>query len=109
MTTIASLFVFLAFYALYNTSKRVKLAGPLAVHKLLQQKPKQTKALAVGLLAIGYFVLLNHKSFECSILIFSIQIMVIGSLIVILTPLKIVKTIFLLALFILSTLVEFNS
>lgn len=107
MVSTASLFVFFAFYALYNTSKRAYLSNNNVIEKWLQNNPKQTKIVGFGLLVCAYTLLLFEKAIGCSTLIFLIQIMTIGSLIVILTPLKIIPKKLVMVLFALSIFIEF--
>ncbi|MFB9109218.1 hypothetical protein [Flavobacterium gyeonganense] len=106
MVTIASLFVFLAFYTLYYTSKRAVLSYDLGFEKWMQKNPKQTKITGLLLLTTAYFFWLFTESLCCGTLLFFIQLMTIGSLIVILTPLKKINKITLLIFFITAILLE---
>jgi hypothetical protein len=106
MITIASLIVFLAFYTLYYTSKRAALSYDLGFEKWMKNNPKQTKITGLGLLLIAYTFWLFTQSLGCGTLMFFIQLMTIGSLIIILTPLKKVSSKALLALFVIVALLE---
>lgn len=106
MISIASLIVFIAFFTLYNTSKRAHLSNTNSIERWLQKKPKQSKILGLVLLLAAYGILLTEKALGCSTLIFSIQIMTIGSLIVILAPLKVINNKLLFALFTFSIFLE---
>lgn len=106
MITIASLIVFLAFYTLYYTSKRAALSYDLGFEKWMQKNPKQTKITGLGLLVTAYAMWLFTQSLGCGTLMFFIQLMAIGSLIIILTPLKKVNSKLLLALLIIAALLE---
>lgn len=107
MITLASLIVFLAFYSLYYTSKRATLSYDLGFEKWMQKNPKQTKVTGLILLMLAYFLWLYTQSICCGTLMFFIQLMTIGSLIIILTPLKKIngKAVFLL--FLIVALFEF--
>jgi hypothetical protein len=102
MITIASLLLFLAFYTLYYTSKRAALSYDLGFEKWMQKNPKQTKATGLILLFLAYSMWLFTQSLCCGTLMFCIQLMTIGSLVIILTPLKKIdkKAIFMLFLII---------
>jgi hypothetical protein len=106
MITIASLIVFLAFYTLYYTSKRAVLSYDLGFEKWMKKNPKQTKITGLALLIIAYSLWLFTQSLGCGTLMFLIQLMTIGSLIIILTPLKKVNSKALLAFFIIIALLE---
>lgn len=107
MITIASLIVFLAFYTLYYTSKRAVLSYDFGFEKWMKNNPKQTKIAGLGLLLIAYASWLYTKSLGCGTLMFLIQLMTIGSLIIILAPLKKVNHKALLALLIIIAILEF--
>jgi hypothetical protein len=107
MITIASLIVFLAFYTLYYTSKRAVLSYDLGFEKWMKKNPKQTKITGLLLLLLAYSLWLFTQSLCCGTLMFFIQLMMIGSLIIILAPLKKVNRNVLLLLFIIIALLEF--
>ncbi|MFB9078310.1 hypothetical protein ACFFLS_16620 [Flavobacterium procerum] len=106
MITIASLIVFLAFYTLYYTSKRAVLSYDLGFEKWMKDNPKQTKRAGLALLLIAYAFWLYTKSLGCGTLMFFIQLMTIGSLIVILAPLKKINHKVVYALFLIAALIE---
>jgi len=107
MITIATLIVFLAFYTLYYTSKRAVLSYDLGFEKWMQKNPKQTKITGLILLLLAYSLWLFTQSLCCGTLMFFIQLMTIGSLIIILMPLKKVSSKVILLLFIIAALLEF--
>ncbi|MFW0737535.1 MULTISPECIES: hypothetical protein [unclassified Flavobacterium] len=107
MITIASLIVFLAFYTLYYTSKRAALSYDLGFEKWMKSNPKPTKILGLGLLLLAYALWLFTQSLCCGTFMFFIQLMTIGSLIIILAPLKKISRYAILAFFILAALLEF--
>jgi hypothetical protein len=107
MITIATLIVFLAFYTLYYTSKRAVLSYDLGFEKWMQRNPKQTKITGLTLLLLAYSLWLFTQSLCCGTLMFFIQLMAIGSLIIILMPLKRVSSKIILLLFVIAALVEF--
>ncbi|WP_264552677.1 hypothetical protein [Flavobacterium sp. N2038] len=107
MITLASLIVFLAFYTLYYTSKRAVLSYDLGFEKWMKKNPKQTKITGLLLLTVAYIMWLFTQSLCCGTLMFFIQLMTIGSLIIILAPLKKVNSKALLAVLIIIALLEF--
>lgn len=107
MITIASLIVFLAFYTLYYTSKRATLSYDLGFEKWMKNNPKPTKITGLILLLLAYSMWLFTKSLCCGTLMFFIQLMTIGSLIIILAPLKKISRFAIVAIFILVAILEF--
>ncbi|MEO7978314.1 hypothetical protein [Flavobacterium sp.] len=107
MITIATLIVFLAFYTLYYTSKRAALSYDLGFEKWMQKNPKPTKITGLLLLLLAYVLWLFTQSLCCGTLMFFIQLMAIGSLIIILMPLKKVSSKIILLLFVITALLEF--
>ena len=107
MITIASLIVFLAFYTLYYTSKKATLSYDLGFEKWMQNKPKQTKIIGLGLLTLAYSAWFFTYAFCCGTLLFFIQLMTIGSLIIILTPLKKINIKIVFLLFTIIAVLEF--
>lgn len=107
MITIATLIIFLAFYTLYYTSKRAVLSYDLGFEKWMQKNPKQTKITGLILLLSAYSIWLFSQSLGCGTLMFFIQLMAVGSLIVLLTPLKKISRSTLLILFLIIALLEF--
>lgn len=106
MITIASLIVFLAFYTLYYTSKRAALSYDLGFEKWMKNNPKPTKIIGLAFLISAYAMWLFTKSLGCGTLMFFIQLMTVGSLIIILTPLKKVNSKALLALLLFIAILE---
>ena len=107
MITIASLIVFLAFYTLYYTSKRATLSYDLGFEKWMKNNPKPTKITGLVLLFLAYSMWLFTQSLCCGTLMFFIQLMTIGSLIIILAPLKKISRFAIVAIFILVAILEF--
>ena len=107
MITIATLFIFLAFYTLYYTSKKAVLSYDLGFEKWMQKNPKQTKITGLILLLSAYSFWLFSQSLVCGTVMLLIQLMAEGSLIVLLTPLKKISRSTLFTLFIIIALLEF--
>ncbi|MES2240238.1 MAG: hypothetical protein V4497_08280 [Bacteroidota bacterium] len=109
MISLVSLVVFVAFFFLYNTSKRAALSSNFQVERWIQQRQKPSRFIGLGILAVAYCLILSSKSIGASSLIFIIQIMTIGSLVVILAPLKIINYKFVLGMLILASFFEIYS
>lgn len=109
MISLVSLTVFLAFFVLYNTSKRAILSSNFQLERWVQQNPKPSRFIGLGILLIAYALLISIKAIGASTLIFFIQVMTIGSLIVILAPLKIINYKFVLGILILASFFEIYS
>lgn len=107
MITIASFIVFLAFYTLYYTSKKAVLSYDLGFEIWMKKNPKPTKIAGLSLLLLAYSLWLITQSLCCGTLMFFIQLMTIGSLIIILAPLKKINRFAIIALFIIVALLEF--
>ena len=107
MITIASLFVFISFYMFYYTSKRAVLSFDYGFEKWMSNNPKQTKITGLVFLLLAYSLWLSTTALCSGTLFFFIQLMTIGSLIVILTPLKVINNKAVILLFILAGLLEF--
>lgn len=109
MISLVSLTVFFAFYVLYNTSKKATLSTNFRFERWIQQNTKPSRCIGLGFLVIAYVTLISLKAAGASTLIFLIQIMTIGSLVVILTPLKIINHRFILGILFLAVFFEIYS
>lgn len=109
MISLVSLIVFLAFYVLYNTSKKAALSGNLQIERWIQQNTKSSRWLGLGILITAYSFLIAIKAIGAATLIFLIQIMTIGSLVVILAPLKIINYKLILGMLFLALFFEIYS
>jgi len=83
------------------------LSYDLGFEKWMQKNPKQTKITGLLLLLLAYSLWLFTQSLCCGTLMFFIQLMTIGSLIIILKPLKKINSKALLLLFLIIALLEF--
>lgn len=109
MISLVSLTVFFAFYVLYNTSKKATLSTNFPIERWVQQNAKPSRFIGLGILIIAYSTLISLKATGVSTLIFLIQIMTIGSLVVILAPLKIISHRFILGILLLALFFEIYS
>lgn len=100
MITIAIGLLFLAFYALYYTSKRVPLSYDNDFEKWMKKNPNSIKIAGITLLVLSYFLWVFATALGSGTLLFFIALMTIGSLIVILKPLQIINSKSVLLLFV---------
>lgn len=75
--------------------------------KWMQRNPKQTKITGLCLLLVAYSLWLLTAALGSATLFFFIQLMTVGSLVVILTPLKVINNIGIIILFAAAGLLEF--
>lgn len=106
MISLVSLSVFFAFYVLYNTSKRAILSNNLQMERWIQEHPKPSRLIGLGILIIAYSFLISLKAIGASTLIFFIQIMTIGGLVIILAPLRVINYKFILGVLFLAFFFE---
>lgn len=106
MITISTSLLFFAFYSLYYTSKRVQLSYNLGFEKWMQNKPNQTKTIGLSLLLLAYFSWIYTTALGAGTLLFFIELMTIGSLTVILKPLKTIPSKTIIALFTIIGIIE---
>ncbi|KJD32097.1 hypothetical protein PK35_11710 [Tamlana nanhaiensis] len=106
MITIALFLNFLAFYVLYNTTKRVVITPHLGFEKHIQQNIKSSKIIGLMLLLIA--LVFNVISFGLGVgtLFFFIVLMTFGSLVILLAPLKLINTKTLVLFFIATLILE---
>ena len=88
MTLLATILVFIGFYALYYTSKKAVLHYDNNFELWMKQNPKQSKNIGLLFLIGAYTFLVFSNALGTGTLIFFIQLMTIGSLVIILRPLK---------------------
>jgi len=91
----------------YYTSKRAVLSYDYSFEKWMNNNPKQTKITALIFLLLAYSLWLFSKATGSGTLLFFIQLMTIGSLIILLKPLKVINPKVITVLFILVGLLEF--
>lgn len=106
MVTLVSLIVFLAFFVLYNTSKKATLSTQFQTERWIQQNPNPSRFIGLVLLVMAYVLLLSIKAAGVSSFLFLIQLMTIGSLVVILAPLRIINFKLIIGIICISTFLE---
>lgn len=97
----------LAFYFFYNTSERSVKSHVLGFEKWIQKKKGLAKTTGMVMLIIAYLILLFYYGIGTGTLLFFIILMTFGSLIILLTPLKMINYKNLLLVVLFSLCVEF--
>ena len=90
MITIGALLAFLGFFAGYNTSQKAVLTGNSKIEIWLRQNAPNSRAAGLLLLIAGLVVLVMSKGIGAGTFVFFVMLMTFGSLIVLLSPLRIV-------------------
>lgn len=109
MITFISLIVFSAFYTLYHTSAKVHLSNHFQLERWIHENINPARLIGISLLCIAYLTLFMIKDAVATTLLFLIQVMTIGGLVVILTPLKIITYRFLLITIVVAFFFEINT
>ncbi|MGS2741186.1 hypothetical protein [Sinomicrobium sp. M5D2P17] len=107
MTSLVVAITFLGFYALYNTSKRAMLSRSLKIEKWMQVHGRESKAVGLSLLFIALVLSVFHYGIGAGIFAFFVILMTLGSLIVIVTPLRFMRYQALILILVLSITFEF--
>lgn len=107
MISIVSFLIFIGFYALYYTSQKTYVSYDRGFELWIKKNTKSTKYIGLLLLLSAFILLLLEKALGSGTLVFFILLMTIGSLIIILSPLKIIKPSFVIILFAVATLIEY--
>lgn len=107
MASIILFLVFIAFYVLCNTSKKAVLNPNFGFEGWLSKQHKMGKLLGLFILVISCLLSAIYFGMGTGVLYFFIVLMTLGSLIVLLNPIKLLKPAAILAVFIISLCFEF--
>lgn len=106
MFSITSIILFLGFYTLYNTSKKASLYTTFKMEKWFHRNENSGKIIGVLLLLIPFIILIPYRGLGSGILIWFILLMTIGSLTIIITPIKIINYKTLIFIFLTGLILE---
>ncbi|WP_146746557.1 hypothetical protein [Sinomicrobium soli] len=106
MTTLIVVITFLGFYAFYNTSRRAVLSKSLRIEKWLQVHTAESKIAGSCMLFAGLSLSVLYYGTGAGIFAFFVILMTLGSLVVIVSPLKFINYRGVLVIAILSFVVE---
>ncbi|TYP98144.1 hypothetical protein C7447_103314 [Tenacibaculum adriaticum] len=101
------LVLFLGFYVLYSTSKKVTIDPHFRIENIIQQNTKTAKLIGLVFLLITLYLMIQILGVASGTLIFFIALMTIGSIIILLAPLKYITYKNLALFFVLSICIEF--
>jgi len=90
MITLGALLAFLGFFAGYNTSRKAILVGNSSVEVWFRNNSLNARIAGLLLLIAALLVLTVNKGIGAGTFVFFVMLMTFGSLIVLLSPLKIV-------------------
>ncbi|MCM5661418.1 DUF3325 family protein [Galbibacter mesophilus] len=90
MISLIIFLIFIGFYALYNSSKRAAL-NTSKIEVWLQKNLKISKVTAILLLSISLVLSIFENGFASGTLLWFILLMTLGSLTILLAPLKIMS------------------
>lgn len=106
MATLVLFLVFAGFFFLYNTSKRATTPRALPVEKWMYNSPQIARPMGGGLLCLALAMSAWVWGLGSGILLFTIILMTLGSLIIILSPLRVLNYKALSSILILSLIFE---
>ncbi|MFB9058024.1 hypothetical protein ACFFU9_14860 [Mariniflexile ostreae] len=106
MISITFLILFMAFYVAYCSSKKTVTYSHFGFETWTDKHPEKGKKLALSLFLITIVLSYITFGFGAGLLVFFIYLMTLGSLIVILNPLKLLKPTPLGILFVLVVYIE---
>ncbi|MFT7899810.1 hypothetical protein VBY74_07485 [Tenacibaculum ascidiaceicola] len=107
MKTITFLFIFIGCYALYNTSEKAYLSDTFTLQKWFQSNRFFTKITGVILLLIGLFLSIAFFGLSAGIITWIVATSLFLSLIILITPLRVINHVSLTVLCMLTFLIEF--
>lgn len=111
MYTLAAFCCFLGFYSFYSTSKKATLHRDHSIQIWLQKNKKSSQLIGTFFLTASLISLLVKDSYQAGTFSFIVLLTAVASLVVIFSPLKIVKTphlFFMLFFLIVSEFLIFN-
>lgn len=106
MTTLLFFNVFFGFFLCYNTSKRAELNSNFVLVKIGQRLPHASKVIGMLLMAVALAGSILYYGFGSGIFAFFIILMTMGSMIVLLAPLRFVGYKMVSILFLISLTME---
>lgn len=107
MISIALLILYLAFYILYNTSRKTIKNAVFGFETWTYKNNKKAKLLGITLLFASCILFGLSFGMGAGTLYFFVSLMTFGSLVVILTPVKIMKPKPILTFFLIAFFTEF--
>lgn len=107
MASLAFIILFTAFYMFYCTSKKATIILNFGIENWVKRNTKPAKIIGLLLLIIAISLYAHYFGIGVGILLFFIVLMTLGSLIIILSPLKLLNIKTTLLLFAALVVIEF--
>lgn len=107
MISLVIIILTVAFYIFYNTSEKSVKNRVLGFEKWVQKKKRWARITGLAMFTIAYLILSLYSGFGAGSLLFFIILMTFGSLIIVLTPLKMINYKNLLIVVLFSLCIEF--
>lgn len=105
MMTVATFIIFTGFYVLYLSSEKIVVKSG-AIRTIAVRNKKTASMVGCTGLALGFSAFCFHLGTGAGILAGFIALMTVASLIIIIAPLRLVSTMHILALFVISLVIE---
>jgi hypothetical protein len=106
MKTITFLFIFLGCYALYNTSEKAYVSDNFSLQKWFQSNNLFTQITGVTFLLTGLLLSISFFGLSAGVITWIVAVSLFLSLIILITPLRVINYAFLTVLFTLTLLIE---
>lgn len=98
MITLSVFLVFIGFFVLYMGSRRVELSSDWPLVRWVRRQNINTNGAGIALFLMALLLSVQIWGLGAGVLFFFVQLMTLGSLIVLLTPLKVLNDKFILSL-----------
>ncbi len=106
MKTVTFLFIFLGCYSLYNSSEKAHLTKNTLLQKWLQNNKRNTNIIGIITLLTSLFLSINFFGLSAGIITWIVSTSLFLSLIILITPLRVINYVSLAVLFTLTFLIE---
>ncbi|WP_274638978.1 hypothetical protein [Tenacibaculum larymnensis] len=106
MKTVTFLFIFLGCYSLYNSSEKAHLTKNTLLQKWLQNNKRNANIIGVITLLVGLLLSINFLGLSAGIITWIVAISLFLSLIILITPLRVINYVFLTVSCTLTFLIE---
>ncbi|CAM1358432.1 conserved membrane hypothetical protein [Tenacibaculum litoreum] len=107
MKTITFLFIFIGCYALYNTSEKAYVSDNFSLQKWFQSNNLFTQITGVTFLLTGLLLSISFFGLSAGVITWIVATSLFLSLIILITPLRVINHVSLTVLCMLTFLIEF--
>lgn len=106
MNTLLVFITFIGFFLTYNTSKKAKLNRSFFLEKKAQDYPREAKIIGLGLMILVLIGSVFHWGVASGIFAFFVILMTVGSMVVLIPPLRYLGYRLVGVLFVVSFIIE---